>query len=316
MKILKNKEKFGFKGTIIKIGIAVLFAFMVFGALKSCIKVKAEISTLSVGDYTFDYDLKYSDLQHLSTHYQNLKIYSTTSNESWFTSQGLEFIGMQFKLSGDSSTGWIFELFYLSRIIVGVSYQEVPIRVYFNTNVPLSSINESTWVDEAWRDITITNASINYYYSGSLDTSYNFLPPILSITELNVQLEQAYKNGYEAGYSRGQTRGFLTGYNDANIEFNERRDSIYNEGYEAGLLDPENPYTQDAYEAGKEDGYALGLEAQNPYSFSSLIFSVFEVPVKTFVGLFNWNFLGVNLANFMLSLLTLSFIVVIVKRFI
>lgn len=316
MKILKNKVKSGFKGTFLKIGAIVLIALMIFGALRSCIKVKASIDVLSVGAYTFDYDLKYSDLQHESTHYQNLKIYCTTSNEVWFTSQGLDFIGMQFKLSGDSSSGWIFELFYLSRIMVGVAYQEVPIRVYFNTNVPLSQLNESTWVDEAWRDIIITNASINYYYSGSLDTSYYFLPPILSITELNVQLEQSYKDGYEAGYSRGISKGWFNGFNDANIQFRERYDSIYNDGYEAGLLDPENPYTSDAYEAGKEDGYALGLEATNPYTFSSLIFSVFEVPVKTFVGLFNWNFLGVNLANFMLSLLTLSFIVVIVKRFI
>lgn len=315
MKILK-KEKPSLINRLLKIGFFVLIGLMIFGAMKSCVKVKASIETLSVGAYTFDHDLRYSTLQQISTHYRSLKVISTTTNENWFTSNGIPFMGIQFELSGDSSSGYVLSIYYIQRVSVGLAYTESPTRVYFNTNVPMSGINESTWLDESWRNIIISNASVSYYYSGDLDTSLDFLNPLLTITAISVIEENAYNDGYYNGLAVGRDLGYNDGYYDAFIESSSVINQARIDGYNEGLQSSNNEYILNAYNSGYNEGYSAGRDDENPYSFTNLIFAVFEVPVKTFVGLFNWNFLGVNLANFVLSLLTLSFIVVIVKRFI
>lgn len=82
----------------------------------------------------------------------------------------------------------------------------------------------------------------------------------------------------------------------------------FRQGYEQG------------YTAGKADGFGAGYNegAQDAgdYTFMSLISSVIDAPIQAFMGLFNFEMLGVNLSGFFLSLLTVCVIVAVVKLFI
>lgn len=67
------------------------------------------------------------------------------------------------------------------------------------------------------------------------------------------------------------------------------------------------------YANGYDVGYAKGATDANEYTFDGLLSAVFDVPVRTFRSLFSFEILGVNLANFFLSLLTLAIIIFVVR---
>ena len=85
-------------------------------------------------------------------------------------------------------------------------------------------------------------------------------------------------NGYQAGYDLGYLNGNLQG---ENIGYNK--------------------------------GYAEGVDDANNYTFKSLITSVIDVPINAFRSLFNFDLLGFNMANFMLSILTLGAVLAVVR---
>lgn len=82
----------------------------------------------------------------------------------------------------------------------------------------------------------------------------------------------------------------------------------YNEGYAVGK--------KEGYSNGYEVGVVAGASSANEYTFDGLLSAVFDVPVRTFTSLFNFDLLGINLANFFLSLLTLAIIIAVVRRLI
>lgn len=67
------------------------------------------------------------------------------------------------------------------------------------------------------------------------------------------------------------------------------------------------------YANGYDIGYAQGATDSNRYTFDGLLSAVFDVPVRTFRSLFSFEILGINLANFFLSLLTLAIIIFVVR---
>ena len=91
----------------------------------------------------------------------------------------------------------------------------------------------------------------------------------------------------------------------------------YNNGYNAGN---ESGYS-DGYSAGKNNGYTTGYSAgrlqgmseANDYTFFSLVSAVIDAPIQAFMGLFNFNLLGINLAGFFTGLLTVAFIITVVR---
>jgi hypothetical protein len=62
-------------------------------------------------------------------------------------------------------------------------------------------------------------------------------------------------------------------------------------------------------------GYNAGLEAENPYTFSALMSAVIEAPLNAVLGLFNFEFLGVNLKNVVTVLFTVAVLVAILGLF-
>lgn len=102
-----------------------------------------------------------------------------------------------------------------------------------------------------------------------------------------------YDKGYKVGYENG-----LKAPNQ--VQFNEGYEQGRNDGYENG------------YQRGKADGLALADVA----TFEDLMSSVFDVPIRAFTSLFNFDILGVNMANFFLSILTLCIVLAVVKMLI
>lgn len=94
--------------------------------------------------------------------------------------------------------------------------------------------------------------------------------------------DQGYQNGYDAGLSDGSSSG-------------------YNDGFNAGQV------------VGFENGYNSGINDSNQYSFYNLFGAVLDAPVKTFTGLFNFDLLGVNLLGLITGLITLAFVILIIK---
>lgn len=88
--------------------------------------------------------------------------------------------------------------------------------------------------------------------------------------------------------------------------------------YEQGFNDGKNSvntssYYNNGFNDGYESGKNYGIANANKYSFLGLIGAIIDAPIKAFTGLFNFEILGFNMANFFLGLFTLCVIIVIVK---
>lgn len=84
-------------------------------------------------------------------------------------------------------------------------------------------------------------------------------------------------------------------------------DKIYQNIYDKGYVDG----YKNGYNVGYTDGY---YSDTGNYGFSQLINAVIDVPVRTFASLFNFDVLGVNLLDFIYSILTILCVVAVVKR--
>lgn len=94
-----------------------------------------------------------------------------------------------------------------------------------------------------------------------------------------------YRNGYANGYNDGETAGFSDG-----VKVGKR----------------------DGYEAGYNEGYSYGMNVSDG-GFIKLLSATIDAPVKAFTSLLNFEVLGVNMKDFVLSILTLMFVLTIVR---
>lgn len=98
-------------------------------------------------------------------------------------------------------------------------------------------------------------------------------------------VEYGYNNGYSAGFSDGKSQGYDNGYG---IGYGRGQSEGYNQGFSAGVA------------------------SANDYTFLGLFGAVIDAPIKAFAGLFNFTVLGVDMAPFLLSLLTICIVIKIV----
>lgn len=100
-------------------------------------------------------------------------------------------------------------------------------------------------------------------------------------------------------------------------------DSIYNDaydlGYQAGERNSQEKAFDDGYKTGKDEGedigwqkgYEYGLSQSN--TFSDLMFSVIDAPVHIFTSLLNFDILGLNMSQFVLSLLSMGLLLAVLR---
>lgn len=101
-----------------------------------------------------------------------------------------------------------------------------------------------------------------------------------------------YTSGYNAGFGAGKETSYNNGYNDG-----------YSSGRKVG------------YDDGYNTGYSKGIIAAGDYTFLSLMTSVVDAPVKAFMGLLDFEILGVNISGFILTLLSLALLLKIISVF-
>lgn len=82
-------------------------------------------------------------------------------------------------------------------------------------------------------------------------------------------------------------------------------DGGYYAGYNTGYYDGNtNGYNQ-GYDTGYSDGYANGIETDTTaFTIFNGILSIGMIPVNVFLAMFDFDILGINLSNFVMSLLT------------
>lgn len=95
-------------------------------------------------------------------------------------------------------------------------------------------------------------------------------------------------------YNQGLSDGFQSGYDSGALD-----------GYQNGFSVGDNE--------GFSRGYNEGLNTANSYTFYNLIGAVFDAPLNTFTSLFNFEILGVNILNFLSSILTLCIVIWLIK---
>ena len=87
----------------------------------------------------------------------------------------------------------------------------------------------------------------------------------------------------------------------------------YSEGYNSVISYYQ--YGGQGYHDIYELGYTNGLNAENPYTFATLMSSVVEAPLQAVLSIFNFDFLGYNFRNVITLILTLCIILAIIRLF-
>lgn len=154
------------------------------------------------------------------------------------------------------------------------------------------------WVSLKWFDKNANSFEVGFYfYPGTSNGLSNWIPYNARIylpNSLNADYTSGYNQGYSEGYTSGENIGYTNGYSTG-------ENDGYSSGYKAGET------------IGYNNGYSVGLENGGKYTFFSLISAVIDAPIQAFMGLFNFELLGINLAGFFTGLLTLAFIITIVR---
>ena len=93
--------------------------------------------------------------------------------------------------------------------------------------------------------------------------------------------------------------------------------SSNNDGLTAGKEIGQNIGYANGYDIGYTNGYDVGLQDgadfENVYTFDRLLSSVIDVPIKAFRSMFNFELLGVNLANFGFAILSVCLVLAVIK---
>ena len=123
------------------------------------------------------------------------------------------------------------------------------------------------------------------YWQGKND-SRNVIPLIID------NMTSPFQIGYNTGYDKGNSIGYNTGYQSG-------YDKGYNEGKAYG------------YNEGFNKGYEQGAGGNN--TLVGMIYAIVDVPFKVLKDSMNFNFLGINVADFIFSALTMIIVIKIFK---
>lgn len=123
------------------------------------------------------------------------------------------------------------------------------------------------------------------YWQGEND-SRNVIPLIID------NMTSPFQIGYNTGYDKGNSNGYNTGYQSG-------YDKGYNEGKAYG------------YNEGFNKGYEQGAGGNN--TLVGMIYAIVDAPFKVLKDSMNFNFLGINVADFIFSALTMIIVIKIFK---
>ncbi len=105
-------------------------------------------------------------------------------------------------------------------------------------------------------------------------------------------MTSSFQIGYNTGFDKGNSHGYNTGYQSGyDIGYNEGKAYGYNEGF--------------------NKGYEQGAGGNN--TLVGMIYAIVDAPFKVLKDSMNFNFLGINVADFIFSALTMIIVIKIFK---
>lgn len=155
----------------------------------------------------------------------------------------------------------------------------------------------------------------NDSYLGTFDIILDFsLVPAVFIDPLFMYIN--YSSGYSSFYTASLDVDVSDFHSFTNAfygtSYQSGYDTGYKDGYGNGLDYANSNVNQNSASYGA--GYSAGVESANSYSFTSLISAVFDVPLRVFVSLFDFDILGFNMLTFVSSVLALSAFIAVIRR--
>lgn len=278
--------------------------------------------------YNFRIDLDYNNGFQIFSYVQadfNSSWYFGSTFGSW-NSLGIDFINSTgipswtktpspVQVHTNTSTrynAWLgFFVDYVNSNGVPVSSFDLGVQPTLNM-VSVEFGNYTTLSNMGYSDLTTGSSSANYLRNVA-NSSYNFvvftdnnnfrywflIPTGTSFTTSSEPSAfYSYRKYYISTGFMTDNQFYIQGYRDG---LASDQQSVYDEGYSAGRS------------AGRVEGYYEGLAEDTNYTFYGLIGAVIDVPVQTFMGLLNYELFGVNIAGFLLGLLSLGLILLIIK---
>jgi hypothetical protein len=195
-------------------------------------------------------------------------------------------------------------------------YISLDSNLIFNfSGVVNSELNNSTYVDFYKDNLSNSIFRVSYAelinYNGDLKrlVEDRYLTyPIFNYIKLSIDTDSS------TGLALMRSNTSLTSINVANATINYNVG--YNEGYEIGYTEGSNTTNETSYNLGYNAGYSYATENASENSLVGVVGAVATTPVTILTSIFNFEFLGINIAGFILSIITLFVVIWLIKRFI
>lgn len=90
----------------------------------------------------------------------------------------------------------------------------------------------------------------------------------------------------------------------------------YDAGYQVGYGEGENAGYDNGYDTGYADGYTEGVETNGTaFTIFNGIIGIGMLPINVFLAMLNWEVFGINISNFVMSILTLAITIYVISTF-
>ena len=254
--------------------------------------------------------------------FENVEVYAYDSLNNYLFSAEADYgvNAVSFGSAVETLERWNYEnqvspAYYKVMFVTGHGYEhEIPIEMLEILAYGDSSIfgQENSFIGQGSDYYTQTWRGYPMYFDTSQDgdgyplvIEYNNIDPHLSRARLNNfavtvpnlsllrNMQFVATSGY---YSQGYSQGVV-------------------DGYQNGLTDGEKVGYDKGYMYGENVGYNRGVGDSGEYTFLGLFTAVVDAPIKAFLGLLDFEILGMDMQKFFLSILTAALCIAVYRLF-
>lgn len=248
----------------------------------------------------------------ITAYYSSSVVYYSQDNGQTYQSamsQGVSTSVSNGNLKIDKSSPWGSSYIYFVRIDFTNAFGLKKISFYGANRPNPSNIKVNDILFNDWKYTIID--SVSYLY---VDNIYQFTNEVYIYFTID-----GYTNGgsrdFEILVGGVQTsfEAYQSGYNDG-----------YSNGYDDGYSNGEDYGEMIGYENGKNDGYDIGYDSgfedgeQSNFTtngFKTLIGSIFNYPINMVKTIFDFEFMGINVASIIMFVLSIGIVVFVIKKF-
>lgn len=215
---------------------------------------------------------------------------------------------IQVTISFDNGVLWSNDLFYF-KFNTSVVANQLPYDAYLLTVENSSQNYNVSFVERngLWYWNTSTNldgysvSDISFKINNQHISYYNFLEGYNTTLNNNIQTFGTNQASYDRGFDDGYIDGIDDGYSDGIAQSSQ---VSWMEGHSAG------------YNVGRKVGYNVGYEdgLLDDFRFYDLFFSLFDAQLNVFKSIVSFEIFGVNVAGFVLGLVTIGVVAFVIRK--